>query len=350
VETAARLRTRRARRRRGTTLIEILIAVTLFTVVMLSSLAMIEADRRLSMATLEITTVEDLAQQMLFRLEHELAAASGAEPNAVLTAHFGIGQEGVLVVDSTLGFPPSGWLLVDREKEGAERVRYSQLDADQVTFVGIARGEQCTPVGNHPTGGSVMWVGLAEPIDLQENPPEEDWDGVALESGAPLWFRGDGTGFSYRIPVDPTGGTSYLNGDELRFGAEIRGVGPIESGWAALWFEPETAYDESVDGIDINGDGDEVDVFDIGQVRRTVWDVTDPSVREEIGLGPSRVVQERCNWGGDLDGDGFDDPLFLWNKDTNELHVRIFVLGNAKRRPIVRKVESLLFLRNEPEL
>jgi hypothetical protein len=94
-----------------------------------------------------------------------------------------------------------------------------------------------------------------------------------------------------------------------------------------------------------------VDVFEIGQLRRLIWDTSDPSRVEELGLGPSNVIQERCNHGGDLDGDGFADPLFLWNAETNLLHVRLFLLGASRRdMPIVRKVESVLFLRNEPEL
>ena len=100
--------------------------------------------------------------------------------------------------------------------------------------------------------------------------------------------------------------------------------------------------------MDVNQDGDRVDVFDVGQLRRVNWDVTNPNLNDDVGLGPSAVLQERCNWGGDLDSDGSDDPLFLWNPDTNELHVRIFILGLTKSGlPIVRRVESVLYLRNE---
>jgi hypothetical protein len=62
------------------------------------------------------------------------------------------------------------------------------------------------------------------------------------------------------------------------------------------------------------------------------------------------VLQERCNRGGDLDGDGFDDPLFLWDPMARRLHVRIFVLGNGvEEMPLVRRVESVIYLRNDPE-
>jgi hypothetical protein len=166
-----------------------------------------------------------------------------------------------------------------------------------------------------------------------------------------VYFRGDGAGFAYRVPVDPSGGNDYLDGDELTFGAEVRGIGPTLSGRLALFYEPQTEYDESASGDDLNDDGDTDDVFDLGQIRRVAWLVTDPAQMQEGGLGPATVLQERCNWGGDLDSDGFADPLFLWNQDRNVLHVRLFVMGRStKDAPVVRKVESVIFLRNEPEL
>ena len=63
------------------------------------------------------------------------------------------------------------------------------------------------------------------------------------------------------------------------------------------------------------------------------------------------MLQEQCNWGGDLDADGYDDPIFLWDKDRRQLRLRIFIIGRSVDDiPIVRKVESLMFLRNKQEL
>jgi hypothetical protein len=119
----------------------------------------------------------------------------------------------------------------------------------------------------------------------------------------------------------------------------------------AIVFEGRDVYVEADTRDDLNGDGDTADAFEIGQLRRLTWDATNTGTFEELGLGPSNVIQERCNHGGDLDGDGFADPLFLWNADTNLLHVRLFLLGASRRdMPVVRKVESVLFLRNEAEL
>ncbi|MEW6071922.1 MAG: hypothetical protein AB1726_04905 [Planctomycetota bacterium] len=337
---------------RGTTVLELVIVLSLFTVVFLSSLAMIESGRRFSSSTIGIATAEELAQQMLFRIEHELADATGLELNVVLTEDFPSYEKTMLRVDSTLGFPPRGRILLERGTTREERISYDTLEADQVTFRDLERGLQGTQAALHPDHSEAMWVGLAEPLELQVDPPAADFDGIANEDGRPVYFRGDGTGFAYRLPIDPTGGDNPLNGEDLFWGAEIPGAGPSLAGYLALSYEPRGAYAEADTADDLNGDGDTQDVFDVGQIRRYTWAATSPGGPvEDIGLGPMVILQEQGNWGGDLDHDGFDDPIFLWDKDLNLLHVRLFVLGTAVREmPIVREVESLLFLRNEPEL
>jgi hypothetical protein len=253
-------------------------------------------------------------------------------------------------VDTTLGFPDSGLLLVDRGNGNVERLRYSGLETTHTFFLQLTRGEQCTSAANHAAGAGVMWAGLAEPIALQMNPPASTYDGRAKESIGPVYFRGDGCGFSYRLPTDPAGGTQFLAGSDVRWGAAVDGT-PSASGWAALSFEARETYDERKTGHDINNDGDTNDVFDVGQIVKRTWDTSDPAAPvRTLGLGPTMVIQERCKWGRDLDGDGFDDPIFLWDAATHCLHVRLHVLGTTVGDvPITRTVESLIYLRNEPD-
>jgi len=338
--------------RSGSTLIETLIALTLFAVVMLSSVAMVESGRRFSGSTLQITNVEDLAQQMLFHMEHELATATGATPKFSLPLPLTAAEVTSVTVSSTLGFPPRGALLLDRGTAREERIEYTGLTGS-TQFTGLTRGAHCTAGVDHAgnDGTDHLWCGLAEPLTDQVAPGASDYDGIALEQGRQVYFRGDGTGFSYRVPVDPTGNHNPLNGHDLLFGAEVSGKGPITTGWMAIVYEPSGVYEEARTRDDINHDGDTDDVFDIGQLRRLAWDTADPAQVDELGLGPTSVLQERCNQGGDLDGDGFADPIFLWDSETNLLHVRLFLLGAARDdMPVVRKVESVMFLRNEPEL
>ena len=65
-------------RRAGYTLLEVTIAATLFVVIFLASITLIERDRRLSRSALQISQVELMAQDMLFGLEQELANAFGS--------------------------------------------------------------------------------------------------------------------------------------------------------------------------------------------------------------------------------------------------------------------------------
>ncbi len=342
---------KRASQSSGFALFETLISVGLFVIVFLSAVAMMDSGRRLSRTTLEISVVEDLAQQMLFRIERELANATGAEPRTVVAGQdLTAGETARLQVSSTVGFPPFGRLVLEPGSPNEEILSYGSIDATESFFQNLARGESCSDPAVHGLLRDVLWAGLAEPIENQDNPGPGEFDGTSSEFGRPIFFRGLGTGFSFRIPVDPTGGSNFLNGDDLNWGAEINGVQTTD-GWKALYFLPKTEYVEAVTNEDVNRDGDSLDVFDIGQIRMLSWDRTDPGRRVDIGLGPSAILQEQCNWGSDLDGDQFDDPIFLWNKDTNELHIRLFYIGLTQRdAPIVRQVHSTTFLRNEPEL
>ncbi len=349
IQTRLRGSTRHARRA-GYSLIELLITSALFAIVMLSAIGMIRSGKKFSYSALQATAVEDLAQQMLFRFTHEFANASVRQlPRAALDADVASGATAMLSVTSTLPFPPQGTLVIEPRTASEERVSYASF-ANEKQFIDITRGQQCTQPSDHDDGAPVEWSGLAIPSAEQNNPPASEFDGIALEDGTPVFFQGDGTGFSYRVPVDPAGGNNVMQGDDLHWGSIVPLSGPTESGWSAIYFQPKTEFDEATERHDLNGDGDQLDVFDIGQLRRVRWDTTDATREEDSGMGPSIIVQEQCNWGGDLDADGFDDPLFLWDPATRLLHVRLTLIGASNERPIVRVVETVMFLRNEPEL
>jgi prepilin-type N-terminal cleavage/methylation domain-containing protein len=338
----------RSRTRSGFTLVEVTVAAAIMAIVLFAIVTMTMRDSRASKAALSIGAAEMRAQQMLTTLQRELYDARGANPAAVLTQALGSTETNAINVDSTAGFPDRGMLLVDRGTGSVERVAYAGLSATQ--FTGLTRGAQCTSAVGHTQGALCLWAGLAEPIPIQTNPASSLYDGRARESVGNVYFRGDGAGFSYRVPTDPSGGTNYLVGDDVTWGAVVGGQ-PLLSGWSALYFDARNTFSEATSAYDLNKDGDLADLYDIGQIRRRTWDTasTTGSARE-LGLGPTFVIQERCNFGGDLDGDGFDDPLFLWDPLTRRLHVRLFILGTtAGNLPIVRAVESTIFLRNEPE-
>jgi hypothetical protein len=332
----------------GLTLSEALVAASILAVVLLSSYALIQHDTQVSRSSLGIAVVESRAQAMLHGLERELADARGANPVAHLVQSASAAAVNHVEVDSTLGFPPSGLILLSRGGNQVERVRYSGITADR--FTGLERGAMGTGAHGHAQGVEALWCGLAEPIELQTNPPASLWDGRARIGGRTVFYRGDGAGFSYRTPTDPTGGTDYIEGAELRWGSTVRGAQLLD-GWSAVVFEPKDVHDEAVGGQDLNRDGDRTDVYDVGQLRRRTWSTNAPDAPgDDLGLGPTCVLQERNRWGSDLDGDGFQDPLFLWDAERRELSIRLFLLGaGAEQQPIVRRVETVVFLRNDAQ-
>jgi hypothetical protein len=345
----------REHRKAGYSIIELMIATTLFVVVMVSSLALMERDAHLSRSTLAITAIEDQSTQMLYRIERELADALVSTPRAVLRTPLNAGETGRLEIDDHLMFPPVGQLVVSRGTNDREVIAYTGLDTTpgDLAFTGLTRGQACTTDVTHavtPTN-DVYWVGLAEPIVNQTNPPPSSFDGIASEEGVGVLFVGSGIGISYRVPVDPAGGTNFIAGEDVQWGATVGG-NQITTGWAAIVYVPTGTINEATTGDDLNEDGDALDVFDVGQLRRFLWDTANPvAVVDDLGLGPRTILQEQCNWGGDLDGDSFDDPMFLWDEDTRQLHVRLFLVGTSVRDlPIVRRVESVMFLRNENAL
>jgi len=340
--------TKTSTQRSGFSVVETVVAITLLAVVTFSAISMIESGNRFSRSTLETTAVEDLSQQMLYRLERELANASAHQPaKAFLALPFPSSETTEMVLDSTLGFPPFGSVVIGPGTATEERVAYRTLTPGQTTLEGLERGFQCTTALSHGQGPEVFWAGHAEWIDDQANP--QPGDRIALEEGVEVYFRGDGVGFSYRIPVDPAGGNNVLDRNDLHWGSSIPGIGQTTDGWMCFYYEPKTVFDEAVENHDLNGDADYTDVFDIGQVRRRSWSIDDPTQLEDVAWGPSAVLQEQCNWGGDLDNDGYGDPLFLWNEGALMLHIRLTVIGSSRVLPTTRRIESYTFLRNRPE-
>ncbi len=334
--------------RAGFTLIELAIAAAVLSVILLIGFGVVIRENRTASSTMAIAVAETHAQDTLNGLKSHLTDARGELPHALVVTALDHAGTTSLTVDSTLGFPDQGILLVDRGTPHVERIFYSSLGPVRTSFLALARGVQCTTAHAHPAGTSVLWAGLGQAVALTGTPPPDEYDGRALEAEGQVYFVGDGTGFSYRVPTDPLGGNDVLADGAIRWGA-IAGGRPTLDGWSALVFVPRRLLDESEVHTDINHDGDENDLFDVGQIRARSWNTADPAVpASDIGLGPPVILQERCHAGGDLDGDGFADPIFLWEPVQRRLHVRLFVLGrSAGSVPTVRKVESTIFLRNE---
>ena len=342
--------------RTGSTLIEVTFSTAILSVLLLSIFGVLERQSQLGTATLSTAITENRAIELASRLRRELVSARGKRVRCVLTAPISSGANGpssILEVSTTTGFPPSGTLLVDSGTGSVERIGYESLNLDEREFRGLTRGLGGTSESSHSvTSEWIWWSGMACPIE-----------GVAGLDGGTAWlngrevpFRGDGLGFSYRVPVDLDGGVGtpdYLDGLEPAWGAITRSgvdgaLTPNETGWCAIVFEVSSELTEEELNSDINQDGDKEDIFDVGRLVKNTWDTVDPLVPvHRQALGPSCVLQERDAPAADLDGDGYQDPLFLWDADTRVLSMRLFLLARGlPDQPTIRRIDVCVFLRN----
>ena len=342
--------------RRGSTLIEVTFSAAILSVLLLALFGVLEREGQLGRSTLAIAVAENRAIELSGRLRRELVGARGKRVRCVLTAPLSAGESGpdsVATVSTTTGFPPSGTLLVDSDAANFERVAYAGLDASEREFQELARGQGGTAPSSHSVTPSwVLWAGMAVPVVGAPGPN----GGTALLDGEEVHFRGDGVGFSYRVPVDPdssVGLPDFLDGLKPAWGAVTRSgpegaLAPSTSGWCVIVYEARRELTEVELGADLNSDGDEEDVFEEGRLVKITWDTQDPSVPvHRQALGPICILQELDAPAADLDGDGYEDPLFLWDADTRVLNLRMFILARGlPDRPTTRRVEARVFLRN----
>jgi type II secretory pathway pseudopilin PulG len=341
---------------RGSTLIEVTFSTAILSVLLLSIFGVLERQGQLGTATLSTAITENRAIELASRLRRELVSARGKRVRCVLTAPLSAGASGsgsVLEVSTTTGFPPTGTLLVDAGTGSFERIEYASLDLDEREFGELSRGLGGTIASSHSvTSEWIWWSGMACPVEGVAGVDQ----GTAWLNGREVPFRGDGLGFSYRVPVDLDGGVGmpdYLDGLEPAWGAITRSgpdgaLAPNGSGWCAISYEPNSEITEVEFGSDINKDGDESDIFEIGRLVKHTWDTLDPLVPvHRQALGPSCILQERDAPGADLNGDGYEDPLFLWDADTRILSVRLFLFARGlPDQPTIRIIDVRVFLRN----
>ena len=342
--------------RRGHTLIEVTFSAAVLSVLLLALFGVLEREGQLGRSTLGIAVAENRAIEIASRLRRELVGARGKRVRCVLTESISAGEAGAgsdIEVSTTTGFPPAGTLLVDSDTAAFERIAYSGLDSTEHEFKDLSRGESGTIPSAHSVSSAwIWWSGMAIPVEGTPGPN----DGTASMDGRVVHFRGDGVGFSYRLPVDPDGSVGmpdYLDGLDPAWGAVTRSgpagaLTPSTTGWCVIVFEARNELTETELGADLNKDGDEDDVFEQGRLLKITWDTLDPTIPvHRQALGPACILQERDAPGADLDGDGYEDPLFLWDADTRLLSLRMFILARGlPDRPTTRRVEAKIFLRN----
>jgi type II secretory pathway pseudopilin PulG len=344
------------RARSGYTLLEVTFSAAILSIMLLAMFGVLERQTQLGRSTLATAIAENRAIEITSALRRELVGARAKRVRCILTTSLNAGASGpgsLALVSTTTGFPPTGRLLFDADTADFERIGYQFLDADELQFGDLTRGLGSTGATAHTSSAAwVWWAGMATPIAGVPGPN----DGTAWVNGAEVPFRGDGLGFSYRVPVDAdgTGGMpDYLDGLEPAWGAITESgpagsLAPNTSGWCVIVYEAREEISEASLGADLNSDGDQMDTFEIGRLRKFTWDTTDPAIPvHSQSLGAACILQERDAPAADLDGDGYEDPLFLWDADTRILSLRLFILARGlPDRPILRSIEARIFLRN----
>ncbi|MEZ6020169.1 MAG: hypothetical protein R3F17_08725 [Planctomycetota bacterium] len=106
--------------------------------------------------------------------------------------------------------------------------------------------------------------------------------------------------------------------------------------------------DTQVANRDLNLDGDTADTFDVGQIMLLRWDaMANGAADTEVALCPPIVLQEVCNYGADLNNDGFEDPMFLWDPTDGSLRVQLFIVsGTHNGRAQLSRTATTIYLRN----
>ncbi|MEZ5973932.1 MAG: hypothetical protein R3E96_03540 [Planctomycetota bacterium] len=322
-----------------------MITATILTIIM----AMIVGMQREAKNLGELVTTthrERAAQVVMHRIEQELEFAAGSAAAGWLSSA-ATAAGTTATFDSSLGIPPTGTLLFEPGTVSEERADYTGLDRSTHTITGMTRGVQCTGGFGHPSGVRAYWAGSAVALEDQAGPPASQWDGQAASPSGPIFFRGDGTGFSFRVPTDPAGGTNYFDATGIRWGSEVAGA-PSLNGWSALTFRASRQLTEVQANRDLNLDGDTADTFDVGQIMLLRWDaMANGAADTEVALCPPIVLQEVCNYGADLNNDGFEDPMFLWDPTDGSLRVQLFIVsGTHNGRAQLSRTATTIYLRN----
>lgn len=331
----------------GFTLVEMIIALGVVSVILAATTLSLHKESASISDMQRLSHSERLIQDLFTKIEQRLDFAQGIEPTSTLDAPLSGGGTGTIALTDVFGFPHEGMVVIDPGSANAERVSYTTLSPGTNTLETLTRAERGTSDVSHPVGSLVSWEGVATPTENQVAPAAGTFDGQTNDLRGPIFYRGDGVGFCYRKPVDPAGTGTFIEPGGIRWGATISGT-DVEDAVGAVVFEPVARITELERQFDINRDGDLADAFDLGRIRDIAWNAVDPALGSStLALVTPIILQEVDDYGSDLDADGFLDPMFLWTPDSGRLRIRFFaLLGDVGGREVVRRFETVLYLRN----
>ena len=331
----------------GFTLIEMIIALGVVSVILAATTLSLQKESESISDMQRLSHSERLIQDLFTKIEQRLDFAQGIEPTSTLDSALSGGATGAIDVTDVFGFPNEGMVVIEPGGANAERVSYAVLSPGSNALETLTRAERGTAGVAHPAGSLISWEGVATPTEDQVAPAAGTFDGQTNDLRGPIFYRGDGVGFCYRKPVDPAGTGSFIGPAGIRWGATISGT-DNEDAVGSIVYEPVAQITELQREFDINQDGDLADTFELGRIRDIAWNAVDPALgTSSLALVTPIILQELDNYGSDLDGDGFLDPMFLWTPESGRLRIRFFaLLGDVGGREVVKRFETVLYLRN----
>ena len=332
-------------RRAGFSLIEMTIAFTVMTIILVATSAVLRRETRGINELQNMGHAEKVMETAFARILRTVQFARGFSPETTLTSTLTGGETGTARLSDITGFPDSGVFVVDLGDPTEEIVAYSGTSAADDQLLDLERGAEGSQKRGHSAGSTVLWSGLAKPIDNQTDPAASEYDGRTDDLRGDIYYRGRGAGLSFQVPVDPENTGSFVGAEGPRWGAQVAG-GEVTGAHAAICFVRSLEITESERDFDLNEDGDLEDTFDLGRIVYQGWS-DDPAESIRINLTPSIILQEKGAYGTDMDDDGYEDPMFLWTPPQARLRMRFFVLaGTVNQREVVRRFETIIHLRN----
>lgn len=132
----------------------------------------------------------------------------------------------------------------------------------------------------------------------------------------------------------------------LRYGAATDGI--ESSGTMSFRFVPQQTLSENALGIDLNGDGDKSDSFDMGYIERTTTLAGD--VPRLVGVTNVIQVAGASNWGQPIltSAGATSGNLFRLQSNGSILEINLWLLAVTEDRfPHLIQCSSQVFLRNQ---
>lgn len=331
--------------RSGFTLIEVVIAFSVMTVILLATSSVLRRETQGINELQNMAYSERVMENAFSRILRTIQFARGFTPETSLLSTLTGDETEEVVLGDTSGFPDGGFIVIDRGAGTEETVEYGDLATVGSKLLNLDRGADGSQSRGHGAGASVTWSGLARPIANQTDPSASDYDGQTDDLRGEIYFIGRGAGLSYQVPVDPEHTGSFLGSSGPRWGSQVAG-GEVEGAYGAVSFVRSIEITEAERKFDLNRDGDQDDTFDLGRIVLQGWS-GNPAESIRINLTPSIILQEKWAYGSDLDGDGFEDPMFLWTGAQGRLRLRFFVLaGTVNGHEVIRRFETIIHLRN----